>query len=291
MADVKPIRGPAGDGPTGAFELLPAIDLRGGRVVRLRQGDFARETGYGDDPVAVAEAIRDGRRDAGSTSSTSTGHEPESRFRRRPSRRSSRAVEPDGCGSRSAAGCGQPASVEAIARRWRGSRRASGRRRCATRRSPAGSSTRHGADRIAVALDVRDGLAVGEGWRSGAAGVPVRDAVEAPRDAGVETLIVTAIDRDGLLEGPDLELLGRAGRRRHEARIIASGGIARSRTCSRRAALGCVGAIVGRALYEGRFDLRAALAAVDDAVASSSRPTARRAVSGPPPRSPCDGPR
>src|SRR6476646_9896904 len=39
------------------FEILPAIDLRGGRVVRLRQGDFARETVYGDDPAAVAEAF------------------------------------------------------------------------------------------------------------------------------------------------------------------------------------------------------------------------------------------
>ena len=80
-------------------------------------------------------------------------------------------------------------------------------------------------------------------------------------DAGVETLIVTAIERDGRLEGPDLDLLegmAQAGR----GRIIASGGSALPRTCSRARSVGCAGAIVGRAMYEGRIDLAATLRAL-----------------------------
>ena len=55
MSDVKPRSGPGPD----TFQVIPAIDLRGGRVVRLRQGDFERETRYGDDPAAVASGFAD----------------------------------------------------------------------------------------------------------------------------------------------------------------------------------------------------------------------------------------
>ena len=89
-------------------------------------------------------------------------------------------------------------------------------------------------------------------------------------DAGVETLIVTAIERDGRLEGPDLDLLERlvrAGR----GRIIASGGISSTEDVLAARSVGCVGAIVGRALYEGRIDLAATLRALD-ASADPGRP-------------------
>ena len=70
---------------------------------------------------------------------------------------------------------------------------------------------------------------------------------------------VTAIDRDGLLGGPDLallEALGRLGR----GRLVASAGIGTSRTCEAVRDLGCAGAIVGRAIYEGTLDLGEAIA-------------------------------
>jgi phosphoribosylformimino-5-aminoimidazole carboxamide ribotide isomerase len=117
---------------------------------------------------------------------------------------------------------------------------------------------RHGADRIAVAIDVRDGFAIGQGWIAGAPGVEVDRAIERLADMGVHTFEVTAIERDGLLDGPDLRLyrrllsLGRGA-------IIASGGVATFEDLRAIRDTGCAGAIVGRALYEDRFDLRQAI--------------------------------
>ena len=113
-------------------------------------------------------------------------------------------------------------------------------------------------DRIAVAIDVRDGLAVGHGWIRGTPGVEVAEAIERLADTGVRTFEVTAIERDGLLDGPDLRLYARLlslGR----GSIIASGGVATVDDLRATRDAGCSGAIVGRALYEGRFDLRQAI--------------------------------
>jgi phosphoribosylformimino-5-aminoimidazole carboxamide ribotide isomerase len=112
----------------------------------------------------------------------------------------------------------------------------------------------HGPERIAAAVDVRDGLAVGHGWTTGTGGIAATDAIERLSDAGVRIFEATAIARDGLLEGPDLELcerllgLGRGA-------VIASGGIATLDHLRAVRDAGCAGAIVGRALYEGRLDL------------------------------------
>ena len=118
---------------------------------------------------------------------------------------------------------------------------------------------RLGAGRIAVALDVRDGLAVGGGWVPGAAGVPVTDARERLADAGARVFEVTAIDRDGTLGGPDLAMLG-ALVRRGRGELIASAGVASAADIRALRGLGCAGAIVGRALYEGTLTLEDALA-------------------------------
>jgi phosphoribosylformimino-5-aminoimidazole carboxamide ribonucleotide (ProFAR) isomerase len=118
---------------------------------------------------------------------------------------------------------------------------------------------RHGAARVLVALDVRDGLALGNGWRAGAPGIDPADALDRLGDAGVESFAVTSIDRDGLLEGPDLALLEQlVGHGR--GRIIASGGVRSIEDLEAVRALGCTGAIIGRALYEGRLDLADAIA-------------------------------
>jgi phosphoribosylformimino-5-aminoimidazole carboxamide ribonucleotide (ProFAR) isomerase len=121
-------------------------------------------------------------------------------------------------------------------------------------------ATCHGADRIVAAIDVRDGLALGEAWRPGAQGVLPADAVAALADTGVTTFAATAIDRDGRLEGPDLALLQSLvalGR----GRVIASGGIGAVEDIRRVREVGCSGAIVGKALYEGRIDIAEALEA------------------------------
>ena len=118
----------------------------------------------------------------------------------------------------------------------------------------------HGTDRIAVALDVRDGLAVGQGWVAGAPAIAVEPAIERLTALGVATFVVTAIARDGLLGGPDLDLLERVVGLTDGA-VIASGGIASVADLDAARAIGCRGAIVGRAIYDGRIDLSAAIRA------------------------------
>ena len=246
-------------GPTEgarAFELLPAIDLRGGRVVRLVEGDFGRETAYSDDPVGVARAFtergatwihvvdHDGAR-AGAPAQTAT----------------IRAIVEalDGRARCQVAGGLRSEAAVATALEAGASRVVVG---TAAIRDPAFAGrlvAMHGPDRIVAALDVRDSLALGEGWRAGAPGVAPADAVAALADNGVATFAVTAIARDGRLEGPDHDLLASLVAL-DRGRVIASGGIGSIDDLRRVRDLGCVGAIVGTALYEGRLDLGEAIA-------------------------------
>ncbi|HVM17558.1 MAG TPA: 1-(5-phosphoribosyl)-5-[(5-phosphoribosylamino)methylideneamino] imidazole-4-carboxamide isomerase [Gaiellaceae bacterium] len=110
-------------------------------------------------------------------------------------------------------------------------------------------------DKLVVALDVRDGRVAVAGWeRDGGA-----DAVTAARrcaEAGVARVLCTAIDRDGTLSGPDLELLARV----HEAArlpVLAAGGVASEADVEAVRRAGCAGVVVGRALLEGGVPLAA----------------------------------
>lgn len=238
------------------FEILPAIDLRGGQVVRLRQGDFDRETAYGDDPVAVAREFAD----AGA--------------------RWLHVVDLDGArmgtpahvglieaivkavGGRTAIEVAGGLRDEGAVRRVFGSGVARAVIGTAALRDPGFAGrlvSTHGAERIVVAIDVRGGFAVGEGWAQDAAGIDTAAAIRALTDAGVVTFEVTAIDRDGLLGGPDLALYERLAALRGVS-VIASGGISSLEDVRAVRVLGCAGAIIGRAIYEGRIDLTEALA-------------------------------
>ncbi len=241
-----------------AFEVLPAIDLRGGLVVRLRQGDFDRELAYGSDPRGVAASFAaDGARWlhvidldgalAGEPRQLdiAAGLVAEVRGRTH--------VELGG-GLRTAAAVAGALSTGAA-------RVAIGTAALHDPAFAASVVTRHGAQRIVGSIDVRDGMALGEGWRPGSAGLPADEAVAMLADAGITTFEVTAIERDGELEGPDLVLLRRLvdlGR----GSIIASGGIASIDDVLAVRDLGCTGAIIGRAIYEQRISLRDVLEAV-----------------------------
>lgn len=243
------------------FQLLPAVDLRGGRVVRLVEGDFRRETRYADDPLAVAEGFAA----AGASwlhvvdLDAARGGE-ERRTNRAAVRRILAAL-----GRRLAVQVGGGIRSTDAAEEWLelGARRVV--LGTALLRDPglgAAVVARVGPDRVAAALDVREGAAVGEGWREGAVSVPAEALLDRLAEAGIETFVATAIARDGRLGGPDLDLLGRlVGRGR--GTIIASGGIAGLEDLEAVIRLGCGGAIVGRALYEGRLEVRAALALVE----------------------------
>jgi phosphoribosylformimino-5-aminoimidazole carboxamide ribotide isomerase len=240
-----------------AFDILPAIDLVGGRVVRLEQGDFDRETAFSDDPVATAVAFAD----AGAQwlhivdlDGARAGQPRHGESIRRVVGAVGQRVSVEVAG-----GLRSPEAVATVLE--------AGAARVvigtAALRVPgfAGAMVRlHGADRVAVAVDVRDGLAIGDAWASGSTGV-VPDAVIEHLDAdGVRLFEVTAIDRDGLLGGPDLDLYERLVSLGMGA-VIASAGIASAKDIAAVRALGCTGAIIGRALYDGRLSLEEALRA------------------------------
>lgn len=240
----------------GTFAILPAIDLRGGRVVRLVRGDFARETVYGDDPLAVAARFVEEGAGWLHVVDLDGARDPAAR------RVDVVAAIVAGVGERTrvevSGGLRDEAAVDEVMRAG-AARAVVGTSALRDPRFAARLVAAHGAKRIAVALDVRDGLAVGHGWRPGAPGIPVDEAVGALADAGVTTFEVTAIDRDGTLAGPDVGLLARVVRLERGA-VVASAGIASPADVRDVRDLGCAGAIVGRALYDGRLALADALA-------------------------------
>lgn len=255
-------------GVASTFTVLPAIDLRGGRVVRLERGDFDRETVFADDPGVVARAFaaqgarwihvvdldgaRDGaRRQAGAIE------------------RIAAAVREQSVGIQVAGGLRDADGIQAALSSG-AARIVLGTVAITAPVVVADAIAHYGSDRVAVALDVRDGRAVGDGWVPGAPSRPATDVLAELTAAGVATVIVTAIERDGLLGGPDLELLERCAGGTPAA-VIASGGIRSIDDVVAARAVGCAGAIVGRAVYDGRIDLEAAIGALaraDHAAAS-----------------------
>jgi phosphoribosylformimino-5-aminoimidazole carboxamide ribotide isomerase len=242
------------------MELFPAIDLRGGRCVRLYQGDYARETVYGDDPVAQAGAFAaEGARwvhvvDLDAARTGRLAH-------RRHIAAVAAALGP--LGVRLQVG-GGVRSVDVAA-----DLEATG-----VDRVVVGTAAMEQPDLVralvdaghvvAVGLDVRGREVAVRGWEAGS-GRDVIDVVGDFEDAGVAAVVTTQIDRDGTLEGPDLEglglLLDATG-----LEVVASGGVGsleHLRLLSDLEVGGrrLAGAIVGRALYEGRFTVAEALAA------------------------------
>ncbi len=236
------------------FQILPAIDLLDGTVVRLAVGDFGRRTTYTGDPVDIARDF--------AAAGAAWIH----------------VVDLD------AARDGKPrqlATVERIAAAIRGACRvelgggirdletALAARDAGAQRLVLGTAAVRAPELVevivdaahvdvAVALDIRGGRAVGEGWRQDAAGIDADRALERLRGLRVAAFEVTSIERDGLLGGPDLELLSRlAGLA--PGRIVASGGIRSISDLEELRGVGCSGAIVGRAIYEGGIDLAAAI--------------------------------
>ncbi len=229
--------------------VIPAIDLRAGRCVRLVQGDFARETVYGDDPVAVARhwAERgavwlhvvdlDGAR---------AGHLVQLALIADIVRAVPGVAVQVGGGVRSPAAIEQLLDV-GVARVVLGT--------VALERPElvAEAIARFGAERIVVAIDSRDGWVATRGWETVE---PVRAEEVAQRmvTEGVRRILATDIARDGTLTQPNLELMARMAAT--GALVIASGGVSRREDLVALAGIpGVEAAIVGRALYEGRLRL------------------------------------
>ena len=235
--------------------IFPAIDLKGGQVVRLAEGDMDRATVYGDDPArqaalfaeAGAEYLHVVDLDGSFAGSAQNREAVESIVAVFPGRvqlgggiRSQEDVEGwlDAGVSRIVMGSAalkDPEFVKDMARAH--------------------------PQAIVVAVDAKDGLVATEGWAE-VSDVPVVDLARRFEDAGVAALLFTDIGRDGLLKGVNIEAtVGLA--QRVDIPVIASGGVAGIEDIEAlkpHAADGIEGVITGRALYDGRLDLAQALA-------------------------------
>lgn len=236
-------------------DLFPAIDIRSGRVVRLSQGEATRQTVYGTDPASVAEGFADqGARwlhVVDLDRAFGSGDNEES-VRRILERVGDRVRIQVGGGFRSLERVRQAVALGAH-------RVVIG---TAAAIDPAFLPALAGnvpAGRLAVGVDVRDGRVALRGWTETST-LTAADLAARALTSGIAALVYTDVARDGMLEGPDVE--GAIALQRGGARVVASGGVSSLDDLRRIAAAGLAGAIVGRALYEGRFDLPQALEAV-----------------------------
>jgi phosphoribosylformimino-5-aminoimidazole carboxamide ribotide isomerase len=235
-------------------DLLPAIDIRNGRVVRLSQGERARQTVYGDDPVTVAERfleqgaqwihVVDLDRAFGTGENLAVVHRIAGRV-------AAKLRLQLGGGLRS-----KDLIREALDLGF--ARAVIGTAAAAESNFVPEMLAEVGPARLAVGIDTRNGLVAVRGWTETST-TRAQDLARRVVQAGIETLIYTDIDRDGMLNGPDL--VGAVSLRTIGARVIVSGGVAGSADVRAACQAGLDGAIVGRALYEGRLTLPEALEA------------------------------
>jgi phosphoribosylformimino-5-aminoimidazole carboxamide ribotide isomerase len=239
--------------------VFPAIDLRAGRVVRLQKGDYDREQRYELDPLALAQAY--------AQAGASWLH----------------VVDLDGARSGDSANL---AAIEAIANQVPIQVQAGGGVRSeedfrrfvdagvsrvvvgslAVRDRAAVSALRwrYGSDSLTLALDARvdaDGVfrVATAGWRTLEA-VALEALLSEFVEAGFSHFLVTDIDRDGMLAGPNVDLYQRLRELAPEASILASGGVQGLDDLVALRAIGVAGVVIGKALLDGRFTLAEALA-------------------------------
>lgn len=238
--------------------VIPAIDIRGGQCVRLHQGDYARETVYGADPVEMAlrweaEGAQrlhvvdlDGARDG-----VGANRETVARIAQ-----AVRIPVQTGGGLR---------SVEAIG--WmleHGIERCVVGTTAALDRSLAEALFREFGDAVILGLDARDGRVAVKGWRETLDLEAVPFALDMVT-LGAKRIIYTDIACDGTLEGPNIGAMA-AMARAARVPVIASGGVSRAEDVAALAALpppGVEGVITGRALYAGTMTLAEAMKAAE----------------------------
>lgn len=237
--------------------VLPAIDLRGGKCVRLVQGDYGQETVYGDDPISTAlgfeeegaEWIHIVDLDGAKAGRPSEIHLEAIRAIRRVSdvkiEFGGGIKDEDGLAAALGAGATRVVLGSAIVRDPAFARRTFVRL----------------ADRAVAGIDARDRRVAVGGWLETSEIDAVEMAVRV-RDMGARRIVLTDIARDGMLTGPNLDLL-REVRRACGLPIVQSGGIASLHDLSELFSLEDdmpEGVITGKAIYEGRFTVRQAVA-------------------------------
>lgn len=231
--------------------IYPAIDLLDGKCVRLYRGDYGRVTEYSDDPLRVARAIGEAGADwihVVDLNAAKTGRSENRGIIHRIAAETGLRVQTGG-------GIRTMPDIETLL--------AAGVSRCvigtAAVRDPdfARAALSAHADRIAVGVDSRDGWVRVSGWTEDS-GLDTLSFVRQIRAWGGRTVIYTDIDRDGALTGPALaasrELMAVSG-----LEVIISGGISCEADVAACSRIGAAGVIIGKALYEGKVDLRSCL--------------------------------
>jgi len=234
------------------FTIYPAIDLRRGRCVRLEQGEAERETVYGEDPAEVAGSFaHDGAEWLHVVDLDAAFGDGSNRALIRALAAESSLRVQTGGGLRDDAAIAEVLEA-GVARAVIGT--------AALERPDLvqGAVQRWGAERIAVGLDARGLRPAARGWRE-QSNLDVFEVGRRMADLGVRTLIYTDIERDGMLVGPNIEIAKELADR-SAVEVIASGGVGRLEDVAAVADAGLAGVILGRALYERRVSLEAALA-------------------------------
>jgi phosphoribosylformimino-5-aminoimidazole carboxamide ribotide isomerase len=238
-----------------AVIILPAIDIKDGKCVRLYQGDYAQVTTYSADPVQVAQNWQS----AGASwlhvvdlDGAAAGHPVNIELLTRMRVATSLRIELGG-GMRSLAHIQHMLDL-GIERVILGTA-------AIIDRGLLKEAVARWGERIAVGLDARDGRVAISGWRETSPVLATSLAVELCA-AGVRRYIYTDIARDGALQGPNLDAL-REMQRAISCSLIASGGVRSLADLHALAALGIEGAIVGKALYTGGVDLAGAIREVE----------------------------
>lgn len=250
-----------------SFVVYPSVDIQEGRCVRLLQGRFGTESVYSDDPVRVALGLcRAGARwlHIVDLDGAKTGERLNKEL-------VLEAVERSTCPVQAGGGLRTLDDVEEVIAKG-ASRAVMGTAALEDPASLRKACKRYG-ERIAVSLDVRGDKLSSHGWTVGS-GIPFIDAVEQFEDAGVSIFIYTDITRDGTMWGPNLDGV-RGLAEATDKPVIASGGIGsldELRSVARLHSEGVRGAIVGRAIYENKFNVGQANLAADEVASGKEEP-------------------
>lgn len=241
--------------------IYPAIDLRGGQVVRLHQGDYAQETRYGSDPLELAQAYAAAGAawlhvvDLDGARSGSAAHR--SLIARIASETSLKVQSGGGVRSRADFDALLDAGVRRVV---------VGSTYVREPEEVARWISEAGADKVCLALDVREHGGAGSGrwlvqvagWRESSS-LDLLQAIENALAQGARHFLVTDIGRDGTLAGPNIALYRELVTRFPHGQFQASGGVAELTDLERLRENHAHGVVIGKALLEGRFSLAQAL--------------------------------
>ena len=233
------------------MEIFPAIDLYGGKAVRLYQGDYAQMTVYSDDPLSVARDFEaQGARNIHlvDLEGAKTGDMPNAGIVARIARETRLSVEVGG-------GIRSEESVRRVLDA--GAARAILGTAAVTDPDFLARMVQAFGERIAVSADIRDGLVAIRGWTQRSE-LTCEALMRRLEEVGVSTVVCTDISRDGAMRGANRALY-RELAAAYPMRFIASGGISSLEDVQRLREAGLWGAIIGKAYYTGALSLRRAI--------------------------------